>query len=158
MKPLLKILPLLLALISAGCDRLSRSTYYTESETGGRIAPIKLTDANFQREVLENDLPVLVDMWAPWCKPCTEMKPTIRQLALELIGQVKVTELNIEENRFVSEKYNVVRYPTLVIFVDGIEVERIIGIKTVEELVQIIRHFRLCYFVHSESRSRCRRI
>lgn len=103
------------------------------------IAPTHVTDANFQTEVLDSDKTVLVDMWAPWCQPCIDMKPTIRELAQELAGQVKVVELNVNENPFIQEKYKVDRYPMLLIFVEGKEVERLIGLKSKEELNNALR-------------------
>ncbi|MBD3674526.1 MAG: thiol reductase thioredoxin [Planctomycetaceae bacterium] len=102
------------------------------------VEPVHLTDTNFQAEVLESEVPVLVDMWAPWCQPCITMRPTIRQLASELTGKVKVAELNIEENPFIKEKYSVDQYPMLLIFISGVEVNRIIGLKSKQELIDAI--------------------
>ena len=102
------------------------------------IAPMHVTDANFQTEVLESDNTVLVDMWAPWCQPCIDMKPTIRELAQELTGKVKVAELNVDENPFIQEKYEVDRYPMLLIFIDGVEVDRLVGQKSKDELVEAL--------------------
>ncbi|EMI44925.1 thioredoxin family protein [Rhodopirellula sp. SWK7] len=100
------------------------------------IKPVQLTDANFQTEVIESDLPVLVDMWAPWCGPCIEMKPTLRLVTEELTGQAKVPELSIDENPFIKEKYGIDRYPTLLIFRNGEEVDRLSGEKTEGELIE----------------------
>ncbi len=97
-------------------------------------APLKLTDDNFQAEVIASTMPVLVDMWAPWCGPCIEMKPNIRQLADDLHGQVKVGELNVADNLFIAQKYQIDKYPTLVLFQDGSEIKRIHGKKTREQL------------------------
>ena len=102
------------------------------------IAPMHVTDANFQTEVLESDNTVLVDMWAPWCQPCIDMKPTIRELAQELDGQVKVAELNVDENPFIQEKYEVERYPMLLIFINGVEAERLVGQKSKLELIEAL--------------------
>ena len=102
------------------------------------IAPTHVTDANFQAEVLESDNTVLVDMWAPWCQPCIDMKPTIRELAQELDGQVKVAELNVDENPFIQEKYEVERYPMLLIFINGVEAERLVGQKSKLELIEAL--------------------
>lgn len=117
---------ILLSLIVIGCGRKQPSTDVNGSSVG--VSPVQLTDQTFQSEVIESELPVLVDMWAPWCQPCIAMKPTIRELASELSGEVKVAELNIEQNPFIKEKYNVDKYPMLLIFVDGQEVERLVGI------------------------------
>lgn len=127
----------LFAIFQTGCDSRIADKPLGDSQADG-IQPVQLTDANFHKEVIESDLPVMVDMWAPWCGPCIEMKPTIRLLAVELAGQVKVAELNIEENPFITEKYAVDRYPTLLIFVDGEEVERLVGKKALPELKSIV--------------------
>ncbi|MDV6031440.1 MAG: thiol reductase thioredoxin [Phycisphaera sp. RhM] len=97
-----------------------------------------MTDETFQREVIESELPVLVDMWAPWCQPCIAMKPTIRELSSELSGKAKVAELNIGQNPFIKEKYNVDKYPMLLIFADGIEVQRLVGTQGREELLEAL--------------------
>ncbi len=126
MRSLVAFLLILLTLIVVGCGRKQPSTDVNRSSVG--VSPVQLTDQTFQSEVIESELPVLVDMWAPWCQPCIAMKPTIRELASELSGEVKVAELNIEQNPFIKEKYNVDKYPLLLIFVDGQEVERLVGI------------------------------
>ncbi|QDT13422.1 thioredoxin family protein [Stieleria marina] len=102
------------------------------------IKPVQLTDANFQTEVIESDLPVLVDIWAPWCGPCIEMKPTLRLVTEELTGQAKVAELNFDENPFIKEKYGIDRYPTLLIFRNGEEVDRLSGERTEGELIEAL--------------------
>ena len=107
----------------------------------GGIAPVQLTDANFQQKVLQSDVPVLVDMWAPWCQPCIAMKPTIRELAEELQGEAIVGDLNIDENPFIQQKYNIDKYPMLLIFVDVNEVQRLVGIKSKEELANALRAY-----------------
>ncbi len=91
------------------------------------ISPVQLTDDNFELEVMQCGIPVIVDMWVPWCGPCVEMKPTMRLLAEELAGQVKVSELNIDDNAFIAGKYEINRYPTLVIFRGGEVIERLSG-------------------------------
>lgn len=103
------------------------------------VAPIKSTDANFQREVIESDQPILVDMWAPWCHHCLTMKPTNRQLAEQLDGKVKIAELNIADNAFIKEKYDVNRYPMFLIFDKGIEVNRLVGPLSQEELIAALQ-------------------
>ena len=102
------------------------------------VEPFHLTDVNFQAEVLESEVPVLVDMWAPWCQPCIAMKPTLRQLASELSGKVKVAELNVEENPFIKHKYDVDKYPMLLVFVGGNEVQRLVGARSREELLAVL--------------------
>ncbi len=98
------------------------------------IEPVHLTDHNFEQEVVMSREPVLIDMWTPRCQPCIEMKPALRVLAADLAGRFKIAELNIDTNPFVKEKYQVDRYPLMLIFVDGHEVHRLPGLKTAEEL------------------------
>jgi thioredoxin len=102
------------------------------------VEPFHLTDVNFQAEVLESEVPVLVDMWAPWCQSCIAMKPTLRQLASELSGSVKVAELNVAENPFIKHKYDVDKYPMLLVFVGGNEVQRLDGARSREELLAVL--------------------
>ena len=95
---------LFLAAFISGCQR---PTPQTDANAGDHSSVIQLTDDNFQSEVIESDLPVLVDMWAPWCGPCIEMKPTIEEFAAEIKGIAKVGALNVDENPFVTEKYEI---------------------------------------------------
>ncbi len=129
----------LVALCAAciGCCREQRAPG-NDIRVPGVIAPTHVTDANFQTEVLESDKTVLVDMWAPWCQPCIDMKPTVRELAQGLTGKVKVAELNVDENPFIQEKYEVDRYPMLLIFIDGVVVERLLGQKSKLELIKAL--------------------
>ena len=134
-----QLLPLLaLTAVYIGCGR-EQGLPAGDTGASGGLDPVQLTDTNFQREVLESNVPVLVDMWAPWCQPCIAMKPTIRRVAEELAGQAKVAELNVDENPFIKEKYKVDRYPMLLIFVDGVEVKRVVGLKTKEDLIEALR-------------------
>jgi thiol-disulfide isomerase/thioredoxin len=82
-----------LVLLVAGCGRDSLPVSDTASLNEANL--VHLTDDTFQSEIIESELPALVDMWAPLCQPCIAMKPTIRELASELLGRVKVAELNI---------------------------------------------------------------
>ncbi len=131
------LLLIALQILTAGCKRDPETlTSPVSEQASGPV--VVLTDANFQHEVLESDQPVLVDMWAPWCQPCIAMKPTIRELAEELTGKFKVAELNIDENLFIKEKYEVDRYPMLLIFNNGVEVNRLIGSQSKQELVEAL--------------------
>ncbi len=88
---------------------------------------IELTEANFEKEVLESDLPVLVDFWAPWCSPCQMVGPIVKELAEEYSGRLKVGKLNTDENHMLAENYGIRGIPTLMIFKKGEVVEQIVG-------------------------------
>ena len=94
----------------------------------------KFTSADFEKEVLQSDKPVLVDFFADWCGPCKMMAPVVEQLAEELEGKAKVGKLNIDENMDIAEKYRVMNIPTFLIFKDGQEKERIGGAGSKNEL------------------------
>ncbi|MBM4089197.1 MAG: thioredoxin [Planctomycetes bacterium] len=84
----------------------------------------QFTDENFEVEVLQSELPVLVDFWAPWCGPCRQIGPVIDQLAAENAGKVKIGKVNTDENPDVSQRYQVFTIPTLVVFKGGEVVDR----------------------------------
>lgn len=94
----------------------------------------KFTSADFEKEVLQSNKPVLVDFFADWCGPCKMMAPVVEQLAEELEGKAKVGKLNIDENMDIAEKYRVMNIPTFLIFKDGQEKERIVGAVSKNEL------------------------
>jgi thioredoxin 1 len=94
----------------------------------------KLSDRNFEAEVLKSPLPTLVDFWAPWCGPCRAVGPIVEQLATERADSVKVGKLNVDEGSGVAAAYAVHAIPTLMIFKDGKVVDRLIGVQPRAEL------------------------
>jgi thioredoxin 1 len=87
----------------------------------------EVTDTNFQAEVLESDVPVLVDFWAPWCGPCRQVGPVVEEIANEKGESLKVVKLNTDENQQTAISYNVLSIPTLIVFKNGAEAKRVIG-------------------------------
>lgn len=90
----------------------------------------EFTDANFQSEVLESSVPVLVDFWAEWCMPCRMLTPTIEQLAEEYAGKVKVGKLDTDNNKDVSVKYGIQAIPTVILFKDGEVKRKFVGLQS----------------------------
>lgn len=89
---------------------------------------IKVSDRNFQEEVLESTMPVLVDFWASWCMPCRILEPVIEKLAEENQGKLRVCKLNTDENQHVAAQYGIQGIPTLIFFKEGKEVGRVVGV------------------------------
>ena len=99
----------------------------------------KFTTADFEKEVLEADIPVLVDFYADWCGPCKMMAPIVAQLAEEYDGKVKVGKCNIDDEDGLARMYRVMSIPTFKIFVDGKDVATIVGAVQKEQLVEELK-------------------
>jgi thioredoxin 1 len=97
-----------------------------------------LTAENFQEEVLNSSLPVLVDFWASWCGPCQMIGPVIEELSKELEGKAIIGKVNVDENPELAQKYGVMSIPTIILFKDGKEQEKIIGLTSKDQLLELI--------------------
>jgi thioredoxin len=91
--------------------------------------PVVVTDDTFVAEVEKSDVPVLVDMWAPWCGPCRMIAPTIEELAVEMAGRVKFAKVNTDENPATASRFQISSIPALLVFKGGREIDRIIGVQ-----------------------------
>lgn len=100
--------------------------------------PVVVTDANFEEIVLRSSTPVLVDFWAPWCPPCKKLAPIIDDLAAEYQGRVLMAKMDHDENPKTPPKYEIKGLPTMVFFKDGQPVDRLVGLKSKEQIAAVL--------------------
>ncbi len=98
------------------------------------MAEITLTAANFQAEVLDSPIPVLVDFWASWCGPCRMVAPVVAQIAAEQEGVVKVGKVNVDEEPGLAGRYGISSIPTLMVFRNGEPVNAAVGVRPKEQI------------------------
>ena len=109
---------------AASLTTKGKITVSTQTAVG---TPIVVTDASFAEEVLASPLPTAVDFWAPWCPPCRIIEPILNELATEYAGRLRIAKLNVDEHQRSMVELGVQGAPTLIIFKDGREVERLVG-------------------------------
>jgi len=100
--------------------------------------PTHVTDDTFEAEVIQSDMPAIVDFWAPWCGPCHMIAPILEEIASDYDGKLKVTKLDVDQNPQVATQFGVMSIPTMILFKDGEAVERLIGYMPKERLLEKI--------------------
>ena len=94
-----------------------------------KASPIKITESNFESEVLQSDRPVLIDFWADWCRPCHMLAPTIEKLAADNAGRATIGKLDVDENPEIAGRFGIRSIPTVLLFKQGKVVESLIGVQ-----------------------------
>ena len=98
----------------------------------------ELNKDNFEKEVMEANVPVLIDFWASWCGPCRMMSPVIEKIAEEMGDKLKVCKVNVDENHELAEKYEIMTIPAFIVMKNGAEAGRTIGVQPKEDILKLI--------------------
>lgn len=100
---------------------------------------VHLTDDTFSVEILNSDVPAMVDFWAPWCGPCKAVGPIVEELAEEYSGKVKIAKINVDENQKTAAQYGVRSIPTLIMFKGGESVDQSVGLVSKTKMEEMIK-------------------
>ena len=100
---------------------------------------IQVSNTNFLQEVENSELPILVDFWAPWCGPCLAVAPILEQLSTKYDGKVKIGKVNVDEESALASKFRVMSIPTLILFKSGKVVQQMVGLRSVQELEDMLK-------------------
>ena len=102
------------------------------------MATVKITDADFEQQVLKSDKPVLVDFWAEWCGPCRAMEPALEEISNEMADKVTIAKLNVDENPQFTQQYQVMSIPTMILYNGGQPVDQLVGAMPKDAVVEKI--------------------
>ncbi|MBC8531087.1 thioredoxin [Gehongia tenuis] len=105
------------------------------------MAEINVTAKDFEEKVLNSELPVLVDFWAPWCGPCRMVAPILEQIAGEMEGKITVAKVNVDEEQSLAQNYRVMSIPTMIIFKGGKAEETAIGARPKADIVKMVEKY-----------------
>ena len=103
------------------------------------MSTVKITTTNFEQEVLQSQIPVLLDFWADWCGPCRMAAPSIDEIAAETAGKVKVGKVNVDTDIELAQRYRIASIPTFLVFKNGELAEKAIGLQSKEDLVNLLK-------------------
>jgi len=101
---------------------------------------VEINGDNFEAEVLNSDVPVLVDFWAPWCGPCKMLGPIVEELADDFGGKAKVAKINVDDNQDLAAKFSVRGIPTVMVFKGGSSVNSFVGLKSKDDLAEALNN------------------
>ncbi len=96
--------------------------------------PVKVTTETFKKEVLESDVPVIVDFWAQWCRPCLMLAPVLEELESDMAGKVKIAKVNVDEEGYLANQFRVSSIPTIILFENGKVKNQVIGLMRKDDL------------------------
>jgi thioredoxin 1 len=102
-----------------------------------------ITAAEFEEQVLKSETPILVDFWATWCGPCKMMAPILEDISFDLSGEVSFAAVNVDKNTSLGESMEIMSIPTMIVYVNGKEVDRVIGATSKQSLTKILeKHYK----------------
>lgn len=104
------------------------------------MAELEVNEQNFEQEVVNSDVPVLLDFWAPWCGPCKMLMPVVEELAKEYDGKIKVGKVNTDENMSLSSRFQITSIPCLIIFKSGKAINKMVGFRPKNDIKKEIEN------------------